>query len=359
MPSKKKISTYCALLVAVTGVILMASTKWKPLFLFSESQESGKHLDNCLAPTFDDMVCLAGGKFDMGINNPLFPDAGPIHPVKVDAFCIDITEVTNQAFAEFIKATGYLTLAERAPNPADYPGIPKNRLSAGSAVFRQPDHPVSLVDPLQWWQFLPGANWMHPEGPESSIEKRMDHPVVHIAFEDAVAYAKWRGKRLPTEAEWEFAARGGLNGKAYVWGDTFTPEGHYMANTFQGNFPNHNTQADGYTNTAPVTAFPANGYGLYGVAGNVWEWVNDRYRADYYTHLAENGDITLNPKGPNKSYDPQEPGIEKRVQKGGSFLCTSQYCSRYMPGTRGKGAVDTGSNHLGFRLAHDYSAPCI
>jgi formylglycine-generating enzyme required for sulfatase activity len=193
-----------------------------------------------------------------------------------------------------------------------------------------------------------GASWRHPEGPGSGLASRMNHPVVHIAFQDAEAYARWAGKRLPTEAEWELAARGGLDQKPYTWGDAFQPGGRYMANSFQGHFPNENTLADGFRSTAPVRSFPANGFGLYDMAGNVWEWVSDWYRPDYYAALARSG-LARNPQGPSDSFDPSEPGTQKRVHRGGSFLCTDQYCSRYMPGGRGKGEPDTGTDHLGFR----------
>jgi formylglycine-generating enzyme required for sulfatase activity len=216
-------------------------------------------------------------------------------------------------------------------------------------VFSPPDHPVELDSQFRWWNYVPGANWRHPEGPNSDIKGRMNHPVVHIAYEDAVAYCKWAGKRLPTEAEFEFASRGGLDRKRYAWGDEFMPGGKHMANTFQGHFPDTNTGDDGYQATAPVGSFPANGYGLFDMAGNVWEWTSDWYRADYYSTLAASGEIAMNPKGPTDSFDPNEPGVRKRVHRGGSFLCTDQYCARYIAGGRGKGELDTGTNHLGFR----------
>jgi len=302
------------------------------------------------------MVWIAGGTFDMGANDPMFTDALPVHPVSVDGFWIDETEVTNAQWKKFVDATHYVTVAERVPKAEDYPGAKPEMLFAGSVVFAPPDHPVPLDNHFQWWNYVAGADWRHPEGAKSSIEKRMDHPVVHVAFEDVRAYAKWAGKRLPTEAEWEFAARGGLKQKKFVWGDVFKPGGKFMANTFQGHFPEKNTGADGYLATNPVKAFPPNKFGLYGMAGNVWEWVSDWYRADYYQRLGSTG-VTKNPQGPSDSLDPSEPGVAKRVQKGGSFLCTDQYCARYMPGARGKGAPDTGTNHLGFRLVKDAPPP--
>ena len=219
----------------------------------------------------------------------------------------------------------------------------------GSVVFSPPGHAVPLTDAYQWWSEISGASWRHPLGPESSIDGKERFPVVHIAYEDAVAYARWAGKRLPTEAEWEFAARGGLTGQLFPWGDEFRKSGQWMANTHQGHFPDHDTGADAFTGIAPVAQFPANGYGLYDVAGNVWEWVSDWYRPDYYAQLAAAGAVARNPQGPADSFDPDEPGVNKRVHRGGSFLCTDQYCSRYMVGTRGKGDVGTGTNHLGFR----------
>lgn len=306
-------------------------------------------------PAPEGMVWIPGGEFLMGSEEPMFRDAHPVHRVMVDGFFIDETEVTNEQFVRFVKATGYITVAERAPKETDYPGARPEMLVAGSVVFSPPDHAVSLHDHFQWWNYVNGADWRHPEGVGSSIEKRMDHPVVHVAFEDAEAYARWAGKRLPTEAEWEYAARGGLEGKRFVWGDSFLPGGKVMANTLQGHFPDHNTAEDGYASTSPVKAFPSNRYGLWGMAGNVWEWTSDWYRHDTYMRRAKNGKALLNPKGPSagESFDPSEPGVAKRVQKGGSFLCTDQYCARYMPGGRGKGAPDTGTNHLGFRLVRD------
>jgi formylglycine-generating enzyme len=300
-----------------------------------------------VAPT--GMKWIPGGEFWMGTVDDNMPDARPWHRVYVDGFWMDATEVTNEQFDQFVKATGYVTVAERKPRPEDYPGAPPQNLVAGSVVFSPPDYAVALNNHFQWWSYVPGANWRHPEGPGSNIKNRMKHPVVHVAYEDAVAYCNWAGDRLPTEAQFEFASRGGLDRKRYIWGDDFRPGGKYMANTFQGHFPDTNTREDGYLTTAPVASFPANGYGLSDMAGNVWEWTSDWYRADYYQTLAASGGITVNPKGPADSFDPSEPGVPKRVQRGGSFLCTDQYCARYVAGGRGKGAPDTGTNHLGFR----------
>lgn len=292
------------------------------------------------------MVWIPGGEFTMGSEH--FSDAQPLHRVRVSGFWMDQTEVTNQQFAAFVKATGYVTVAEKKPDAKDFPGAPPENLMAGSVVFTPPSRPVRLDDPFQWWSYGKGANWRHPEGPASSIRGRENHPVVHIAWRDAQAYAKWAGKRLPTEAEWEFAARGGLIGKEYVWGDAFRVNGRFMANSFQGNFPDRNTREDGFAGSSPVKSFPPNGYGLYDMAGNVWEWVADWYRADAYGGRARQGSL-VNPKGPVDSFDPEEPGVKKRVTKGGSFLCTDQYCARYRPGARGKSEPDSSTNHTGFR----------
>jgi len=306
------------------------------------------------------MLWIPGGEFAMGAAEPTgmdhnhvgmqaTADSRPVHRVRVDGFWMDRTEVTNDEFARFVAATGYVTIAEKAPSKEEFPTAPPEMLVAGSVVFAEPPAPVPLDNHLRWWTWATGANWRQPEGPGSSIAGRGNHPVVHVAYADAEAYARWAGKRLPTEAEWEFAARGGLEGKVYPWGDEFMPEGRWMTNSFQGHFPDHNAASDGHVATAPVAQFPANGYGLHDVAGNVWEWVSDWYRPDYYLQLAQAGGVARNPKGPERSFDPSEPGQPKRVHRGGSFLCTDQYCSRYMVGTRGKGEVNSGTNHLGFR----------
>lgn len=299
------------------------------------------------------MVRLAGGEFWMGLDDPAFPDAGPVHPVRVRGFWMDATEVTNAEFAAFVKATGYVTVAERAPDAADFPGVPPAALVAGSIVFTPPPTAVPLDNPGRWWGYVPLANWRQPLGPGSTVEGLADHPVVHVAYDDALAYAAWMGKRLPTEAEWEFAARGGIDRAEYVWGTAAMPDGRHAANTFQGHFPHENSAADGYAATAPVRAFPPNGYGLYGMAGNAWEWVADWYRPDYYRALAAGGGTAADPRGPESSFDPDEPGLPKRVQKGGSFLCTDQYCGRFRPGTRGKGEPSSSAVHIGFRLVRD------
>jgi formylglycine-generating enzyme required for sulfatase activity len=312
------------------------------------------------------MVWIPGGEFSMGIQDPRgipeggtnpMRDAQPIHRVYVNGFWLDKTDVTNAEFARFVKATGYVTVAERKPRLEDYPNARPENLVAGSIVFTPPDHPVTLDNQYQWWSYVPGANWRHPLGPGSNIKGKEKYPVVHIAYEDAQAYAKWAGKRLPTEAEWEFAARGGLSGNLYAWGNDFHPQGKWMANTHQGHFPVDDQGADGFAGIAPVAQYPANGYGLYDMAGNVWQWTSDWYRPDYYAQLAAQGKVALNPQGPDSSYDPSEPTEQKRVLRGGSFLCTSQYCSRYLVGSRGKGESTSGSNHLSFRCAKSAEMP--
>jgi formylglycine-generating enzyme len=314
-----------------------------------------------------EMVWIPGGEFSMGAQDPpdtndevgmnATRDSRPIHRVYVDGFWMDKTDVTNREFAAFVKATGYVTVAERTPKAEDFPDAPPENLVAGSVVFHPPDHPVPLNDHYQWWTYVDGANWRHPEGPQSSLKGREDFPVVQVAYEDAVAFSKWAGKRLPTEAEWEFAARGGLSGKPFVWGDQFRPDGKWMANTYQGHFPVRDSGDDGHIGISQVGSFPPNGYGLYDMAGNVWQWVSDWYRPDYYQQLAATRTVARNPLGPKSSFDPVEPDQPKRVMRGGSFLCTDQYCSRYMVGTRGKGDASTGTNHLGFRCVKDAVPP--
>jgi formylglycine-generating enzyme required for sulfatase activity len=279
-------------------------------------------------------------------------DAQPVHQVEVKGFWMDRTDVTNEEFAQFVKATGYVTIAERPLDPKEFPNLAPDELTPGSVVFTPPAGPVPLNQPLEWWSFVRGANWRRPEGPNSDLRGKEKYPVVQIAWPDAMAYAKWAGKRLPTEAEWEFAARGGRDRQDYPWGNELTPNGKWMANTFQGQFPYKNSVHDGYAGVAPVASFPPNDYGLYDMSGNVWQWVSDWYRPDYYAQLSASN-ITVDPPGPSDSYDPQEVGVAKRVQKGGSFLCTDQYCSRSMPGARGKGDPETGTNHLGFRCVRE------
>lgn len=309
------------------------------------------------------MVWVEGGAFSMGSTHPLARrDESPIHRVKVDGFWIDKTEVTNAEFTRFVEATGYETTAERAPTIEEImsqlpPGTPPPKqedLVAASLVFTPPDHEVPLTAVAAWWRWKPGANWRHPEGPGSSIENRMDHPVVHISWYDAVAYAEWAGKRLPTEAEWEYAARGGLDGEPFTWGDAPLSDEEPQTNIWQGRFPMKNTELDGYVHTAPVGTYAPNGYGLVDMAGNVWEWTADWYRPDTYaihkSALDKAGaDAIENPKGPPASKNPNEPYGIHRVQRGGSFLCSDSYCASYRPSARMPGSPDSGASHIGFR----------
>ena len=312
------------------------------------------------APAPEGMVWIPGGEFSMGSDAAgeslcclpgVTRDALPVHRVYVDGFWMDATEVSNEQFEKFVKTTGYVTVAEKKPTKEEFPTAPPENLVAGSTVFTPTSVPVPLNNFYQWWNYVHGADWRHPTGPESDLKGREKYPVVQIAYEDAVAYAKWAGKRVPTEAEWEFAARGGVAGKLYAWGDELKPGGKWMANIYQGKFPveGGDTGEDGFKGLAPVAQFPPNPYGLYDVAGNVWEWVSDWYRPDYYARLAAQGGVARNPQGPDSPLDPSEPTEKKRVHRGGSFLCTDLYCTRYMVGTRGKGEVRTASNHVGFR----------
>lgn len=296
------------------------------------------------------MVWLPSGSFQMGSNE--FPDAQPIHQVQLDGFWIDEHEVTNAQFAQFVEATGYQTIAERALNPSDFPNVPLDMLVPGSAVFSPPNYKVELNDHIQWWQYVAGANWRHPEGPSSSIKGKEHYPVVQVSYVDAAAYAAWAGKRLPTEAEWEYAARSMKKNPKYYWGNELKPEGSWVANVFQGDFPTKDSEEDGFAGPAPVKSFPANAFGLYDMDGNVWEWCADFYRSGYYKSSP-----VKNPKGPSDSFDPQEPGMVKRVQRGGSFLCSDQYCERYIAGSRGKGEVSSASNNIGFRCVSDTEGP--
>ena len=297
------------------------------------------------------MVWVPGGSFTMG-SDKHYPEEAPAHPVTVDGFWMARYPVTNAQFSRFVEETNYVTLAERAPNPEDYPGAKPAMLVPASVVFRKPRHRVDLRDHYNWWTYVPGANWRHPLGPESTLKGLAKHPVVHVAYEDAEAFAKWAGGELPTEAEWEFAARGGLEGAEFVWGDEFVPGGRQMANTWQGEFPNENLLEDGYEWAAPVGSFPPNGYGLYEMAGNVWEWTTDWYQE--HGQLVNSCCAQINPRGGEleASYDPRMPEIKipRKVMKGGSYLCAPNYCRRYRPAARMSQPVDTSTCHLGFRL---------
>jgi sulfatase modifying factor 1 len=298
------------------------------------------------------MVWISGGTFRMG-SDKHYPEEAPVHRVTVDGFWIDRTPVTNRDFRKFINATGYVTFAELAPDPKDYPGALPRMLKAGSLVFAPPNRPVGLCGWSQWWTFKFGADWRRPYGPRSSISGLDDHPVVHVAYCDAEAYATWAGKTLPTEAEWEFAARGGLDGAEFAWGDEFTPGGRAMANTWQGDFPHHNLASDGYERTSPVKAFPANGYGVHDMMGNVWEWTADWYAPKHEADAPKACCIPENPRGGTEagSFDPRQPQVRipRKVLKGGSHLCAPNYCRRYRPAARHAQPIDSSTSHIGFR----------
>jgi formylglycine-generating enzyme len=306
------------------------------------------------------MAWVPGGEFTMGTDDPEAAAAErPAHRVRVDGFWMDVNEVTNAEFAKFVAATGYKTTAER---PVDWetlrkelpPGTPKppeEKLAPGSLVFFPPEHAVALDDQTAWWRWVSGANWRHPEGPSGTIEGKDADPVVQVSWDDASAYATWASKRLPTEAEWEFAARGGLDGRKYAWGDQFQPGDRPLANTWQGHFPEKNTREDGFDRLAPARSFPPNAYGLHDMIGNVWEWCGDWYRPDAYRGAGST--VLVNPTGPDAGFDPNEPYQPKRVTRGGSFLCSPNYCSNYRPSARRGTAVDSGMSHLGFRCVRD------
>lgn len=307
-------------------------------------------------PSHKDMVWIPGGTYTMGAEDSEGrPDEYPAHQVRVRGFWMDRHEVTNAQFRTFVEATGYLTTAEIAPDwnemkkqlPPGTPKPPDSMLVAGALVFTPTPHPVPLNNPAQWWKWVRGANWRHPLGPESNITGKDNYPVVDISWDDARAYARWAGKRLPTEAEWEYAARGGLSGKKYPWGDQDPESGAPKANTWQGSFPNHNTVWDGHNGVAPVMSYSPNGYRLYDMAGNVWEWCSDWYDADYYKSLS--GHLTEDPAGPAKSYDPMEPSMPVKVIRGGSFMCNPSYCKGYRVTSRMMSTEDSGLENLGFR----------
>jgi formylglycine-generating enzyme len=292
------------------------------------------------------MVWIPGGEFTMGSTE--FDDAQPVHRVRVDGFWMDATELTNEQFAKFVEATGYKTVAERVPDPEDFPDQPPDKLVPFSGVFVPPlkCSPDECKHCEKWWKAVPGASWRHPTGPGSDIKGKEKHPVVHVCFFDAVAYCDWAGKRLPTEAEWEFAARGGLEKKPFYWGDELKPGGKWVANVWQGAFPCEDSAEDGFKGIAPVASYPPNAYGLYDVAGNVWEWCSDWYVPGY---VVNRGEVRVNPTGPRFSIDTHGRNEFKRVQRGGSYLCSDVYCMRYRAGGRMQGEQNTGLCHTGFR----------
>ncbi|HMG94109.1 MAG TPA: formylglycine-generating enzyme family protein [Chryseolinea sp.] len=342
-------------LVAISVIILGcdASKDGKPGGDLA-GNSNGSHNDKSNPPG---MVWIPGGEFTMGTDDPeSYQYERPAHRVRVDGFWMDVTEVTNADFKKFVDATAYATTAEKKPEWDDLkkqlpPGAPKpaeSILVAGSLVFSPPAYTISLDDYSQWWSWRNGTDWKHPEGPGSSIEGKDNFPVVHISYDDALAYSKWVGKRLPTEAEWEFASRGGREGQRFSWGNEFNPGGRFMANTFQGVFPSTNSGDDGFVGNAPIKSFPPNDYGLYDMIGNCWEWTSDYYNVNYYDELARKG-LAINPTGSSKPYDPNEPYAVKHVTRGGSFLCAENYCVNYRPSARQGSAFDSGMSHIGFR----------
>ena len=302
------------------------------------------------SPPAKGMRWIAGGAFAMG-SDDFYPEERPVHRVAVDGFWIDEHPVTVAEFRRFVKATGYVTVAERRPDAAEYPDADAELLVPGSLVFRMADGPVNLRDARNWWAYVPGASWRRPEGPGSTLDGRQRHPVTQVAYEDAAAYAAWAGKQLPTEAEWEYAARGGLEGKTFVWGDEFTPRGRVMANTWQGEFPWQ--RLGRFQGTSPIESFPPNGYGLYDMAGNVWEWTSDYFTPGHPEEVERPCCVPTNPRvdAPERSFAVDRPGahIPRRVIKGGSHLCAPNYCLRYRPAARQAESVDTSTSHIGFR----------
>ncbi len=306
-----------------------------------------------LINTLPNMTWIPGGTFRMG-SEDFYPEERPVHEVTVDGFWMDLYAVTNELFSQFVASTGYTTLAERELNPVDFLGAPPENLVPGSMVFKKTRRPVELKNYSMWWAWVPGTCWRHPSGPTSSIEGMEHHPVVQVAYEDAEAYARWAGKELPTEAEWEKAARGGLKDKKFTWGDDPLPDGRTMANFWQGEFPWENLVVDGFEGTSPVGMFPPNGYGLFDMAGNVWEWTSDWYVHRHADEIVKSCcGPAINPRiaSPDKSYDPRQPQfhIPRKVVKGGSYLCAPNYCLRYRPAARQPQMIDTSMSHLGFR----------
>jgi len=327
----------------------------RPFMNSADTKQNNRRLET--KPNCEDMVLIQGGSFVMG-GDSLWgrPDEFPRHQVMVSSFYIDKHEVTNAQFRAFVEATSYVTTAEKKPDweelkkqlPVGTPRPDDSVLVAASLVFSQPNHAVLLGNVSQWWKWVTGADWRHPQGPKSTIEGKDNYPVVQVSWDDANAYASWAGKRLPTEAEWEYAARGGNPNSIYPWGNQPIDQGELKANSWQGHFPNENTQKDHYYGTAPVMTFPPNGYGLFDMAGNVWEWCNDWYRSDFYSTCAKQKIVT-DPQGPTESFDPDEPFAKKRIVRGGSFLCTDQYCSGFRVAARMKTSYDTSLEHTGFR----------
>ncbi len=353
---RSRFALYCVALVAATTVVVVRITAGPAHGMLAVSAPDPSR---CLPSRPDavgrvttsaaGMIVVPGGVFSMGSASVRFNDARPWHRVHVRSFLVARDVVTNAQFAGFVRATGYVTVAERVPSAADVPGVPPSYRVAGALVFTPPDHPVSLDDDSQWWSYVRGANWRHPTGPGSSIRGKADDPVVQVAYDDALAYARWRHGRLPTEAEYEYAERGGLNCKSYAWGNDEMPNGRMPANIYMGHFPDRSL--NGVPGVKAVGSYPPNGFGLDDMSGNVWEWTSDWYRADYYSALAARGGVADDPLGPPDSYDPVEPAVAKRVVRGGSFLCTDQFCSRFEAGGRGEAEPHSAAEHTGFRIA--------
>lgn len=299
----------------------------------------------------NDMVWIPGGSFMRGSESGQ-GDEKPVREITISGIWMDATEVTNDQYSEFVLETGYVTVAERRPDPSQFPGVDPTLLKAGAIVFKPPGQPISLRNHYAWWTYEEGASWRHPTGQGSDIQGKGNYPVVQMAWEDAIAYARWAGKRLPSEAEWEYAARGGVEGNEFVWGNEITPNDQWNANVWQGDFPNQNTVADGHYLMAPVRQYPPNPRGLYDMAGNVWEWCLDWYMPDYYATSP-----SRNPPGPNQSHDPSEPGMPKKIMRGGSYLCSDLYCEGYRLWWRMKSAPDTAMSHTGFRCVREGPPP--
>jgi formylglycine-generating enzyme len=367
---KERLQRFLTLIVGVAAIVIFLCIPGLSPTHAESMNPPASSTAKTLTPR--DMVCIPAGEFTMGTDDPnSFPNERPAHRVKLDGFWIDEHDVTNAEFRKFVDATGYKTTAEKTIDWEEIkkqvpPGTPKpsdDALKPGSLVYTPPDHPVDLRNMGNWWTWTAGTSWNHPQGPQSNLDGKDNYPVVQVCWDDAVAYAKWAGKRLPTEAEWEYAARGGAKTNTrYIWGNDFRPNGKYMANTFTGEFPYHNTAEDGFAGVAPVKSFPPNGYGLYDMAGNVWQWTADLYRADAHTltilQLNKTGAACcINPTGPTECFNPTRdvPTSIERVTKGGSFLCNPSYCESYRPTARRGTPPDTGTEHIGFRCVMDVS----